>query len=493
MEKVFVMHRGLVLLLGLIGATCALRLSRHRKFLYPPALPEGTEPPPDQWFTQILDHFNPTDTRTWQQRYFTNATFYKPGGPVFLMIGGEGPANPVWMVEGAWISYAKDVNAYLLYLEHRFYGQSHPTEDVSVENLVYLSSEQALADLATFTVSMQENLGLKENKWIAFGGSYPGSLAAWYRLKYPHLVHGAVATSAPIVAQLNFKEYLEVVRDSLATTGEECNTAIKEAHRQLHTLLQDKTGWITITEKFRLCTPLDGINDQDVANLFSMLTENVEDVVQYNEDNRAFEGVKGTNITIDVVCGIMTDKAGGVPVARYAALNSMILDVYDEECLDHTYDTLMKELKETSWENNTSVAGRAWTYQTCTEFGFYQSSDSADQPFGNEFPIEFFTQQCQDIYGSRFTYSLIEASIKRTNTNYGGRNLKVTRVVFPNGSVDPWHALGVTADLSTDATAIFINGTAHCANMYPALPTDPPQLTQAREQIAQLIKKWLQE
>ncbi len=75
---------------------------------------------------------------------------------------------------------------------------------MKTENLLYLSSQQALADLATFITSMTDSMSLQGAKWIAFGGSYPGALAAWIRLKYPHLIHASIATSAPIKAQLNF-------------------------------------------------------------------------------------------------------------------------------------------------------------------------------------------------------------------------------------------------------------------------------------------------
>lgn len=84
--------------------------------------------PPDEWFEQLLDHFDATNVRTWQQRFYTNTEFYKPGGPVFLMIGGEGEATAKWMVQGAWVQYAREHNALLFQLEHRFYGRSHPTE-----------------------------------------------------------------------------------------------------------------------------------------------------------------------------------------------------------------------------------------------------------------------------------------------------------------------------------------------------------------------------
>ena len=46
--------------------------------------------------------------------------------------------------------------------------------DMSVTNLEYLSSEQALADLAAFITAMNVKMSLQKSKWIAFGGSYPG-------------------------------------------------------------------------------------------------------------------------------------------------------------------------------------------------------------------------------------------------------------------------------------------------------------------------------
>ena len=61
------------------------------------------------------------------QRYFVNDDFHKKDGPVFLMIGGEGTAQPLWMTEGQWINYAQSANALCVMLEHRYYGKSHPT------------------------------------------------------------------------------------------------------------------------------------------------------------------------------------------------------------------------------------------------------------------------------------------------------------------------------------------------------------------------------
>jgi hypothetical protein len=50
---------------------------------------------------------------------------------VFLMIGGEGTADPTWMVTGQWIENARRYNALCFMLEHRYYGDSHPTRSVT--------------------------------------------------------------------------------------------------------------------------------------------------------------------------------------------------------------------------------------------------------------------------------------------------------------------------------------------------------------------------
>lgn len=45
-----------------------------------------------------------------------------------------------------------------------------------------------------------------------------------------------------------------------------------------------------------------------------------------------------------------------------------------------------------------------------------------------------------------------------TNNNYGGLGIAVGRVVYVHGSIDPWHALGMTTTEDNDAPAIYIKG-----------------------------------
>lgn len=116
----------------------------------------------------------------------------------------------------------------------------------------YLSSEQGLADLATFRQFIHGNYNLADsNKWISFGGSYPGSLSAWFRLKYPHLVHAAVSSSAPMLALIDFPMYNEVVNNSLSLYSPECPKQIADATDQVIDLVQTGEGRFALKQIFK--------------------------------------------------------------------------------------------------------------------------------------------------------------------------------------------------------------------------------------------------
>lgn len=79
------------------------------------------------------------------------------------------------------------------------------SSDLSSTNLQYLSADQALADLAYFIEYLIEKGDIERGqKLMVFGGSYPGNLAAWARLKYPHLINAAISSSAPVFAKADF-------------------------------------------------------------------------------------------------------------------------------------------------------------------------------------------------------------------------------------------------------------------------------------------------
>lgn len=218
-------------------------------------------------------------------------------------------------------------------------------------------------------------------------------------------------------------------------------------------------GQRSLNKIFRLCDPIEQSidNKNDVSNFYESLASNFAGVVQYNKDNRKGKNNKWANITIETLCGIMTDttKSASSSLDRLGQINSLLLDASDQKCLDYKYDKMIKDLRNISALNE---GARQWTYQTCTEFGFYQTSSYPPRVFSDKFPVDFFVQMCVDIFGPKFNADFLEKAVDRTNNLYGGLDIEVSNVVFVHGSIDPWHALGITKTQSNNAPAIYITG-----------------------------------
>ncbi|CAH1134824.1 unnamed protein product [Ceutorhynchus assimilis] len=423
------------------------------------------------------------------QRYFVNDEFFDENkrDVAFLFIEGQNEASDEWMTNGEWYEYAQQFNAILFEVEHRYFGKSRPTENVSVENMKYMSTEQALADLAEFVVAMNKEHNLAEDvKWIAFAGANYG---AFLRLKYPHLIHGAVSSSAPMLAVVDFQDYFKNIAEVLNETDVNCLSALQAGTAQMAERLKDKAGATNLTSLFQLCTPLEEVmdNEDDISSFFSILSDNFAVVAQFNKANRlSSRNTPLANITLDTLCNIMTDVSKQ-EIDRLASVNSLMLNAFGETCIDYSYSTLLNDMRNETWE--AALGGRQEFYQFCNEYGYFQTS-TLEVGFG-DIPLKWYLKQCTDIFGSQFNETFVNRAIERTNVNYGGLDIKVSNVAFVNGSKDPWRTLGITNSTDEDAPAIFIQGAAHDANMYPSTDKDLPQLTEARTKIRGLIQSWL--
>jgi len=123
---------------------------------------------------------------------------------------------------------------------------------------------------------------------------------------------------------------------------------------------------------------------------------------------------------------------------------------------------------------NILMTARQYLYQSCTELGWWQTSDSKKQPFGNLFSYSFIVKElCTDIFGSNFNEtSNIFGTLYTNLLNLGlggARNNKSSRIAFSQGSIDPWQALGVSSNLSLVSPwniAYDIQGIYICIDIY---------------------------
>ena len=101
--------------------------------------------------------------------------------------------------------HGREMGALLVWAEHRFEGTSYPNLTGVPDCAAAGTSAQALADYIALIKVLQHDYGGGGGKpdvpVIAFGGSYGGMLAAWIRVRYPDVITGAIAASAPVITR----------------------------------------------------------------------------------------------------------------------------------------------------------------------------------------------------------------------------------------------------------------------------------------------------
>lgn len=130
-----------------------------------------------------------------------------------------------------------------------------------------------------------------------------------------------------------------------------------------------------------------------------------------------YDKVENGRTKIASCCENMTASYLGSPLQRLAHFVSS-----KDKCLKNNYDKFVTLYRNETW-NQSDISKRSknsfsrsnyllfiilffffftvrqWYYQTCTEYGYYQTTDSTRSIFGSLFPLPYFTNICQDLYG----------------------------------------------------------------------------------------------
>ncbi|KAJ6649828.1 Thymus-specific serine protease [Pseudolycoriella hygida] len=469
------------------------KLDFHKLINRRDPFPEPKNPPPrtsnvvTEWVTQRLDNFDPTNEVTWQQRYMMNGEHFLPDGCIFLFLGGEWNITEYRLENSFMEEMSQEFSCYMFYLEHRFFGLSRPTEDVSDESLRFLTIDQALADTAHFIEFIKSSSvtpGAQNSPVIVIGGQYSASLAAWSRQVYPHLVAGAWASSAPVLAiydQFQFKELSGAVYRHVG--GNECYDNIERGFAQVEEMVFAGRH-AEVSEMFHLCNVFD--DELDVQLFFSFISEAFSLLAQFDQ----IANVQG-------VCDLLDDDDHESDAHAIAAviiyLIEFIGEEQEDECIDIDYQVAIEAERQTSWNSDMALLGfRQYTYLLCTQLGWYHSSNSRFQPFGSSFPAEFRHIACGDIF-DYYTPEQMNDNIARFNTIRGGLNPGASNVYYTHGQLDPTRSVGVQVTHFEAAPSLVILGASQGNDLGPSSEDDTQALTDARELVKYALYRWMRE
>ncbi|KAF3830184.1 hypothetical protein GH733_001609 [Mirounga leonina] len=197
------------------------------------------------YIEQKVNHFGFDADKTFKQRYLiADEQWKKNGGSILFYTGNEGDIT--WFCN-----------------------------NTDSRHLDFLTSEQALADFAVLIKHLKKTIpGAKNQPVIAIGGSYGGMLAAWFRMKYPHIVVGALAASAPIWHFGNLVPcgvFMEIVTKDFKRSGPNCSETIRSSWDAINRFARTGAGLRWLSENLDLCTALTNI--QDVQHLKAWISE----------------------------------------------------------------------------------------------------------------------------------------------------------------------------------------------------------------------------
>ncbi|KAI0159956.1 peptidase S28 [Hypoxylon sp. FL1284] len=485
---------------------------------------------PEYNLSTPIDHFHndstyePHSDGTFDLRYWFDAQYYKPGGPVIVLSGGEtsGADRLPYLQKGIVYQLAKATGGVGVILEHRYYGTSIPVEDFSTENLRFLTTDQALADTAYFAQNVKfagmEDVDLSPEKtaWIAYGGSYAGAFVAFLRVLYPDVYYGAISSSGVPEAIWDYWQYYEAaevygppacVETTQKLTHIVDNILIGKAGSDYVGQLKAAFGLPNVTYDNDFASTIDGgisglqsLNwdpSQSSDSFFTYCDTVSSDSVLYPATEARRSSVEelitvgGYKDELETLANRFLNYIGYVNSTSVARCRR------DQDACFSTHDSAFYS------NDDITQSWRLWQYQVCTQWGYLQTGSGVPEDklplISRTIDLEYSALICRD------AFNLTEPADVEYINRLGGFNISYPRLAFIDGEWDPWRAAGVHALEIPKRTStpsepyILIDRAVHHWDENGLFPNEttadlPPEpVADTQEQIATFVQGWMQE
>ncbi|GHP01845.1 hypothetical protein PPROV_000060200 [Pycnococcus provasolii] len=411
------------------------------------------------------------DLHVFVRKYTTMQQTQKPGGIGILVMGGEGPLPG--LPGGYAETLAEKYNAALyVAAEHRFYGNSLPTAckgsvacGLTTENLKHLNVQEALADHADVIKTFDPNM---EMKWVAVGGSYSGGLSAWFRVAYPDLTVGALASSGVVNALFDFPQFDTAVHGAIDTN---CAMALHQITSEVDDRLKLAHPAANIKKMFGAPQHLADTDFRYlVADAFSM-------GVQYGHKHFLCDSLLKPSPASDI----------NELLERYVTwISKQYGSSYGAGCF---YDA--ECIRDASSADKWQPTSRAWRWQKCTQVAYLQSAPVSSALRSPSLNLISLIQECNQMFGEETAAELAETN-RAFQKRFGGDHPRVDHVFYSQFSDDPWREAGAH-DVADEASCLAVcDGCGHCSDLRTPTNDDPAGVKACRAKFETLLaKKWL--
>lgn len=438
-----------------------------------------------RYFTTKVDHFGYANNDTFKMRYLIASQHWNgTDSPIFFYTGNEGDIDGFAQNTGLMWEWAPEFGALLVFAEHRYYGKSMPYGNESYqspEHLGYLTAEQALADYADLLQYLKATLpGARNSPVVSFGGSYGGMVAAWFRIKYPHITVAALAASAPVLQFRGLTPcsvYNQIVTKAYHKASPNCSAAIRKSWDVMSAMASTEEGARKVGETFKLCHPLSPSN-------YTALQAWLYDVY----GNLAMMNYPYPSDFLMPVPGYPVEEACKCLDGDFPDNESLLEGVYEAVSVYSNYTGSADCNDVSGHSDDRHGMDNGWAFQACTEMVMPMCSDGvSDMFYVSPWNLTAYVEACRNRYG-------VSADPDKIVTTYGGKNIRAaSNIIFSNGDMDPWSGGGFLESVSDSVIALVVEGGAHHYDLRASNPADTDSVLFTRALEKKYIRRWLDE